>query len=533
MILRIISSAAALAACLVTASAQTSVTTDPVGFTTSSCAAESDTFVGMPFTRPPTFVGAVQSVSGSTIAVGSSPGWTANQFVYAAGVQPNHYYILIGAGGSANPKQGHTYFISSNDSSTVTISSSLDDLSGITASTQVSIIPYWTPATLFPASDANVSFTPTTSTSAYKTELLVPNYSAPGINVGYSPAYFFSNNVNGTSSNVGWRIVGDNSTDHGDDPLSPDSYFVVRNANGAPALSLTAAGSVLLKKMAVPLITSASQQQDNPASVPRPINVTLNALGLNSSDGSFVAGDQLLVYTNAQSGFNPGPSATYYYNQQAGTSGGWRLLGDDVNDRGSDIIPSSAGLVIRKAATSNGQTAFWTNSFPLIASSAVSRLTHGSAGTFDIPLPLSGASGVECRNGGSYQIVVSFPAAVSFTGSKMTSGAATIASVTGSGSSTLKINLSSVTNGQRLVVTLAGATDGTYANDIAIPMRLIVGNTTGSGSVNGGDVGQTKSQSGQVVSASNFREDVTADGNINGADVGLVKSLSGTGAPGP
>ena len=39
---------------------------------------------------------------------------------------------------------------------------------------------------------------------------------------------------------------------------------------------------------------------------------------------------------------------------------------------------------------------------------AVSRKMHGSTG-FNIPLPLSGAAGVECRTGGAHQIIATFP----------------------------------------------------------------------------------------------------------------------------
>src|SRR5205807_4041157 len=36
-----------------------------------------------------------------------------------------------------------------------------------------------------------------------------------------------------------------------------------------------------------------------------------------------------------------------------------------------------------------------------VPSSAVSRKVHGAAGTFDVPLPLTGNVGVECRSGGA------------------------------------------------------------------------------------------------------------------------------------
>jgi uncharacterized protein (TIGR02597 family) len=355
--------------------AQTSVVSDPVGFLTTSCLENSDTFVSVSFTRPPEFVGAIQSIAGSTITVTGTPGWTGNQFVYAAGPQPKHYYALIGSGGTSNPKEGHTYFVSANGSNTLTVDTTADNLTGITANTQLLLIPYWTPATVFPASDANVSFTPTISSASYKTQILVPNYSASGINLPFTPAYFFSNNVDGTSSNVGWRIAGDNTTDHGDDPLLPDGYFVVRNINGAPTLPLKAAGAVLMKKLAVPLMVSSISAQDNAVSMIRPIDVALNTTGLNSADGSFVSTvpslsvrtppvlkDQLLVFDNSQAAINKQPSAAYYYFAAYSIrDAGWKLVGGGLADHGNDAIPAGSGIVIRKAKNASGQTAFWTN----------------------------------------------------------------------------------------------------------------------------------------------------------------------------
>jgi uncharacterized protein (TIGR02597 family) len=355
--------------------AQTSVVSDPVGFLTTSCLGNSDTFVSVPFTRPLEFVGAIQSVSGSIITVTGTPGWTANQFSYAAGAQPKHYYALIGSGGASNPKEGHTYFVSANGSNTLTVDTTADNLTGITVNTQLLLIPYWTPATVFPASDANVSFTPTTSSAAYQTQILVPSYSASGINLPYGSDYFFSNNVDGTSSNVGWRIAGDDTTDHSDDPLLPDGYFVVRNINGAPTLPLKAVGAVLMKKLAVPLITSSVGAQDNAVSMIRPIDVALKATGLNFADGSFVATipalsprvpptlkDKLLVFDNSQAAINKQPSATYYYfAAYAVRDAGWKLVGGGLTDHGNDVIPGGNGIVIRKAKNTTGQTTFWTN----------------------------------------------------------------------------------------------------------------------------------------------------------------------------
>jgi len=44
-------------------------------------------------------------------------------------------------------------------------------------------------------------------------------------------------------------------------------------------------------------------------------------------------------------------------------------------------------------------------------------------------------------------------------------------------------------------------------------------------------IGMVKSQSGNAVTAANFRDDVTADGSLNATDISLTKSRSGTGLP--
>ncbi|HEV1994863.1 MAG TPA: dockerin type I domain-containing protein, partial [Candidatus Acidoferrum sp.] len=78
---------------------------------------------------------------------------------------------------------------------------------------------------------------------------------------------------------------------------------------------------------------------------------------------------------------------------------------------------------------------------------------------------------------------------------------------------------------------LLGVNDGTTTRDISVPMAVLIGDTTGNGAVNSSDIAQTQSQSGQLVSASNFREDVTANGQINSSDIALVQSKSGTALP--
>ena len=164
------------------------------------------------------------------------------------------------------------------------------------------------------------------------------------------------------------------------------------------------------------------------------------------------------------------------------------------------------------------------------AINVVSRKMHGTAGTFDIGLPLAGTPGIECRNGGAtndYQMVITFGGPVTFSNAQVTQGTGTAASTSTNGNQVF-VNLTGVTNAQTIQVTLFAVNDGTSTNDVTIPMSILIGDTTGDGFVNSADISQTKSQSGAVVGPANFREDVNADGFVNSADISLVKSQSGT-----
>ena len=173
---------------------------------------------------------------------------------------------------------------------------------------------------------------------------------------------------------------------------------------------------------------------------------------------------------------------------------------------------------------------------PPTPTAVVSRKIHGGAGTFDINLPLTGvgAPGVECRSGGAnndYQIVFTFPTAVTFTGAAVSGGVGTVSNSSGSGTTTITLDLTGVTNAQRITITLVGASDGTNTGDLNVPMGVLAGDTTGNGSVNASDVGLTKLKSGQVVDSSNFRNDLNVNGSINASDVSSVKLKSGSALP--
>ena len=170
----------------------------------------------------------------------------------------------------------------------------------------------------------------------------------------------------------------------------------------------------------------------------------------------------------------------------------------------------------------------------VIPTGAISRKTHGGAGTFDINLPLTGVVGVECRSGGvtnDYQVVVTFASPVTFSSAAVNDGTGSVGSATGNGTTTVTLNLTGVTNAQRITLALFGVDNTVNSGDVGVRMGVLIGDTNNSGGVTAADVAQTKAQSGQAATGSNFRTDVNASGSVSAADVALVKSKSGTTLP--
>jgi hypothetical protein len=179
--------------------------------------------------------------------------------------------------------------------------------------------------------------------------------------------------------------------------------------------------------------------------------------------------------------------------------------------------------------------------------SVVSEKTHGSAGNFDVNLPLTGTRGVECRAPGGlpkgatgdYQLIFTFSNNLQSVGSATVSHAQNTTASVGSTAMGPKpnqytVNLTNMSNAQYLQVNLSNVIDklGNTSSVVSSPqMGVLVGDTTANGIVNSSDISQTQSQSGQPVTASNFREDVTVNGLINSSDISLVQSQSGTALP--
>ena len=97
------------------------------------------------------------------------------------------------------------------------------------------------------------------------------------------------------------------------------------------------------------------------------------------------------------------------------------------------------------------------------------------------------------------------------------------------------VNLTEVTNAQRIVISLNNVADsaGNFSRTASVSMEVLVGDVTGNRAVSNTDVGEVKAQVDPttLVSQTNFRDDVSCNGFVTNTDVGTTKAQVGTTLP--
>jgi len=319
-------------------------TSDVVGYVKQTFPAGSDTFFVPQLLRPVEFVGAVSSVSVSgNNATLVCPGATfsPNSFQYVAVTQPKTYFASVTSGNLT----GTGFLVVSNGAGDITIA--LDGLTAASADiTGIEVRPLWTLNTLFPSSDANVTFTPSTGVNAAtrRTQLVMPNFTGTGINRAASAVYFYNPAVSD------WVLTTATGVKAGDTPLLPSQYLIHRNTGGTPVdLSATVVGSVFSKPGALYLGTLSGGSNDNPVGLPRPTDYLLSECGF--TDSNFVQStgvnaatrrDTVLVYSTTGIGINRATSKVYFKYLNT-----WR----DTTATGTPVdpvIPAGSAIVVRK-----------------------------------------------------------------------------------------------------------------------------------------------------------------------------------------
>lgn len=171
----------------------------------------------------------------------------------------------------------------------------------------------------------------------------------------------------------------------------------------------------------------------------------------------------------------------------------------------------------------------------LVLSGAVSRKTHGPAGSLDIPISVSyaGKAAVEPRMGSALTLVATFDKDLSACEAEVAVGTATLSSPVAISGKSVTIELTDIADVQTVQVNLSNiiAVDGGVLASAVLRVAKLPGDASGDGVVSSGDINLVKSRSGQTASSSNLRCDFNADGVVSSGDVNLVKSRSGAFVP--
>ncbi len=279
---------------------------------------------------------------------------------------------------------------------------------------------------------------------------------------------------------------------------------------------------------------------NNTASTAPDVSGSVVSQGYNlieNTTGATITGDTATNITGVDPNLGPlvdngGPTLTHAL-----------LAGSPAVDKGgtTDLIIDQRGSIrtfdnaaIPNAVGGNGtDIGAFEVELPVVTGVA-SRKVHGGAGTFDISL-LTTPPVTECRlagAGGTYQVIVTFANPVSVSGLSVMSSDGLAGGTRSVNGAVVTVDLTAVADAQTVGITLINVNDGIRSGDVFIPFGVLLGDTTGNGSVSASDIGQVKGQSGQAVTAANFRTDVNVSGgSISASDVGLVKSRSGATIP--
>jgi uncharacterized protein (DUF1800 family) len=188
------------------------------------------------------------------------------------------------------------------------------------------------------------------------------------------------------------------------------------------------------------------------------------------------------------------------------------------------FVPRFAGMFALFALAAMTATAV---AAPPVLTCAVSRMSHGSSGTFDVQLPLTaGGTGIECRDTGSgVTVVLSFNQVVTGGTAKVSAGKATLDGNPAFAQNTMTVKLGGVADGQTITLDLSDVTNGGGETLPAagVTFRTVRGDVNASGSVTAADLDLVKAAVGAGVNGGNFRFDLNSNGSLSAADVNQVK----------
>jgi len=344
--------------------------TPPIGINKVTCLTNSDTIVGIPFRKE----GSRSTLtSGAPLAVDGAPDYREiplSALTLEADSLSKHYLHF-----TSGARDGRWYNIVANSSNSVTIDLNGDSLDGVVSGDRITIAEYWTLDTLFPPDQATTGWaedpenpgtyiqnghaivaSSSTSLRNRKTRLFIPDTVDDGINFAARETLYIANEL-------WYNAKGDVPVD-ADFVLSPDSFITISHpVTVTHPTHFRSSGEVLLSNMSIPLHSISSGAQDNHLALQRPVDIRIDQLNLIES-GAFTPSngtslrnrkDVVFLYDNSKADVNRSADKTLYHD---GTT--WRNAQGDI-EASDQIVPASAGFIIRKASSATPVTIFWQN----------------------------------------------------------------------------------------------------------------------------------------------------------------------------
>ena len=308
-----------------------SVSTDPVGYTTTNVPAGDDALFGISLTQGTELSGAASGVSGASFDVEST--LTVDQF-------NNTHYVLATSGSNA----GQWSEVVDTTTSSIETADSL-----LANDDTFLVIPFWTLSTLFvDGGGVGASADPFNPTGL----VLLNDLAAVGENLSPAAAYFYSSTG---PSGAGWYRNGDFQFSD-DVAIAPGTYITVRNST-LESMSIIVSGVVPVDIVGSEIAGLSAQNQDNQVVNPYPTTLTLANSGLTDVVGAaadpFNPDDLVLVFdSEGSSGQNISPSNAYFYSAAGPSGAGWYRNGDFQFSNDVEL-PAGGAFIIRKGADSD------------------------------------------------------------------------------------------------------------------------------------------------------------------------------------
>jgi uncharacterized protein (TIGR02597 family) len=321
------------------ASAQTTATTDPVGFITLKVAGTDGatsskiSFNGLGLTRPIEYQGAAETVGANTL-IDNEATWTENQFNGANG----KYFVEITTGAAA----GTTYDVAATSAATKTITLAQNLGANVANGATFKVRKHWTISSVF--GNANESGLQGGEDLSAADQILIWN------GAGYN-AYYYQT-LPPAAGGTGWRSGTDVFADAGTAVVYPEDGLVLKRFQAQP-VNVILTGAVKMGQTSIP-IQSGVNIVSNVYAAP----ITLQSSQLYKADGSRLTAGEDATSADQVQLWNGSGYTVYYYQSLPPAAGGtgWRSGSDVFTDAGSTPIPVGTSFLVKRT---NGGAFDW------------------------------------------------------------------------------------------------------------------------------------------------------------------------------